>query len=72
MSAWSGARSHPMSKKVFIGEKPNLPQLVKDVEQWLRQEGFEVQSGGGDGHFLIQAASDQPGGACWGITRPSM
>lgn len=47
--------SIPMSKKVFTGEKQNFPQLAKDVEGWLRQEGFEVQSGGGDGNFLVQA-----------------
>lgn len=44
-----------MAKKVFTGEKQNLPQLAKDVEEWLRQQGFEVQSGTGDGKFLIQA-----------------
>lgn len=44
-----------MSKKVFTGEKQNLAQLAKDVEEWLRNEGFEVQSGAGDGNHLVQA-----------------
>lgn len=44
-----------MSKKVFTGENQNLPQLAKDVEDWLRQQGFEVQAAGGDGTFLVQA-----------------
>src|SRR4051812_40613545 len=44
-----------MSKKVFSGERQNLPQLAKDVEEWLRQQGFETQSGASPGAFLIQA-----------------
>lgn len=44
-----------MTKKVFTGERQNLPQLAQDVEDWLRQQGFEVQSGSSDGKFLIQA-----------------
>jgi len=44
-----------MTKKVFTGERQNLPQLAQDVEGWLREQGFEVQSGTGDGKFLIQA-----------------
>lgn len=44
-----------MTKKVFTGEKQNLPRLARDVEDWLQQQGFEVQSAGGDGTFLVQA-----------------
>ena len=44
-----------MAKKEFLGEKQNLAQLANDVEQWLRQQGFEAQSGDGDGKYLIQA-----------------
>ena len=44
-----------MTKKVFTGERQKLHQLAKDVEEWLREQGFEVQSGTGDGKFLIQA-----------------
>jgi hypothetical protein len=44
-----------MTKKLFTGEKQNLAHLAKDVEDWLRQQGFETQFGGGDGTFLVQA-----------------
>jgi hypothetical protein len=49
------AESIPMAKKAFTGERQNLPQLAKDVEEWLRQQGFEVQSGAGQNSYLIQA-----------------
>jgi Zn finger protein HypA/HybF involved in hydrogenase expression len=44
-----------MTKKLFTGEKMNLPVIVKDVEEWFRQQGFEVQSGAGPGSYLVQA-----------------
>ena len=44
-----------MTKKLFTGERQNLPQLAEDVAAWLRQQGFEVQSGSGPNAHLVQA-----------------